>query len=182
MQNQAITTIPNTATQGGSATGSSINNLVFVGDSRTVGMQSAVGGNDTWSGQVSAGLDWLKSSGVPTVEGNIGSGSAVIILMGVNDLYRPDSYISYINEKASSWASKGAHTYFVSVNPTEGSYSHLNSNIDNFNQKLKSGLNSNVSYIDTNSYLKSNGFSTTDGLHYTGDTYNKIYNYIKSNL
>ena len=101
--------------------------------------------------------------------------------MGVNDLYRAESYISYINGKASSWASKGAHTYFVSVNPTEGSYNHLNSDIDSFNQKLKSGL-SNVSYIDTNSYLKSNGFSTTDGLHYTSDTYNKIYSYIKSHL
>ena len=24
-------------------------------------MQSSVGGNDTWSGKVSAGLDWMKS-------------------------------------------------------------------------------------------------------------------------
>lgn len=173
--------LPSVATQGGSTSGTSVNNLVFIGDSRTVGMQSAVGGNDTWSGKVSAGLDWMQSSGVPNVEGSIKNGSAVIILMGVNDLYRADSYISYINGKASSWASKGAHTYFVSVNPTEGSYNHLNSDIDSFNQKLKSGL-SNVSYIDTNSYLKSNGFSTTDGLHYTSDTYNKIYSYIKSHL
>lgn len=144
-------------------------------------MSSAVGGNDTWSGKVSAGLDWMKSSGVPNVESNIKNGSAVIILMGVNDLYHADSYISYINEKANSWKSKGATTYFVSVNPTENSYSHLNTDIDSFNQKLKNGL-VNVNYIDTNSYLKSNGFSTTDGLHYTQDTYNKIYNYIKSHL
>ena len=144
-------------------------------------MHSFVGGNDTWSGKVSAGLDWMKSTGVPNVEGNIQNGSAVIILIGVNDLYRPDSYISYIHQKASSWSSKGAHTYFVSVNPTEGSYSNLNSDITTFNQKLKSGL-SNVTYIDTNTYLKQNGFSTTDGLHYTSDTYKKIYNYIKSHL
>ena len=57
-------------------------------------MHSFVGGNDTWSGKVSAGLDWMKSTGVPNVEGSIKNGSAVIILMGVNDLYRPDSYIS----------------------------------------------------------------------------------------
>ena len=176
-----ILIIPDAATQGGSNSQSNISNLVFVGDSRTVGMQSAVGSNDTWSGKVSAGLDWMKSSGVPNVEGKIGNGSAVIILMGVNDLYRSDGYISYINEKASTWASKVAYTYFVSVNPTEGSYNHLNSDIYSFNQKLKGGL-SNVTYIDTNSYLKSNGFSTTDGLHYTSDTYNKIYNYIKSHL
>ena len=62
---------------------SSVNNIVFIGDSRTVGMQQAVGGNDTWSGKVSAGLDWMKSSGVPNVENNIQNGSAVVILMGV---------------------------------------------------------------------------------------------------
>ena len=101
--------------------------------------------------------------------------------MGVNDLYHPDSYISYINEKSASWKSKGATTYFVSVNPTDGSYSNLNSDIDTFNQKLRSGL-TNAKYIDTNTYLKQNGYSTTDGLHYTSDTYRKIYNYIKSNL
>ena len=99
-----ILIIPDAATQGGSNSQSNISNLVFVGDSRTVGMQSAVGSNDTWSGKVSAGLDWMKSSGVPNVEGKIGNGSAVIILMGVNDLYRSDGYISYINEKASTWA------------------------------------------------------------------------------
>lgn len=164
-----------------STTTTSATNLIFVGDSRTVGMHSAVGGNDIWSGEKSAGLDWMKSSGVPNIEANIGNGSAVIILMGVNDLYQPANYISYINEKASVWSSKGARTYFVSVNPTEGSYSTLNRDIDSFNQQLKKGL-SNVSYIDTNSYLKSNGYSTQDGLHYTNDTYNKIYNYIKSHL
>ena len=51
--------LPSVATQGGSTSGTSVNNLVFIGDSRTVGMQSAVGGNDTWSGKVSAGLDWM---------------------------------------------------------------------------------------------------------------------------
>lgn len=172
---------PSSASQGGSSTNNNISNLVFIGDSRTVGMQTAVGGSDTWSGKVSAGLDWMKSSGVPNAEGSIKNGSAVIILMGVNDLYRPDSYISYINQKAGEWSSKGATTYFVSVNPTEGSYSHLNSDINSFNQKLQSGL-SNVRYIDTNSYLQQNGFSTTDGLHYTSDTYQKIYNYIKQHL
>ena len=172
---------PSTATQESSPSNTNISNLIFVGDSRTVGMQSAVGGNDTWSGKVSAGLDWMQSTGVPNIEGSIGNGSGVVILMGVNDLYRASSYLSYINEKANTWASSGAHTYFVSVNPTEGSYSNLNSDITTFNQKLKSGL-SNVTYIDTNTYLKQNGFSTTDGLHYTSDTYKKIYNYIKSHL
>ena len=103
---------PSTATQESSPSNTNISNLIFVGDSRTVGMQSAVGGNDTWSGKVSAGLDWMQSTGVPNIEGSIGNGSGVVILMGVNDLYRASSYLSYINEKANTWASSGAHTYF----------------------------------------------------------------------
>ena len=128
---------PSTATQESSPSNINISNLIFVGYSRTVGMQSAVGGNDTWSGKVSAGLDWMQSTGVPNIEGSIGNGSGVVILMGVNDLYRASSYLSYINEKANTWASSGAHTYFVSVNPTEGRYSKLKSKIDNFNQQMK---------------------------------------------
>lgn len=102
--------------------------------------------------------------------------------MGVNDLYHPTSYINYINEKASTWKNNGASIYFVSVNPTDGSRSNLNSDIQTFNNKLKKGLSQNVTYIDTNSYLTSSGFTTADGLHYNKNTYIKIYNYIKKKL
>ena len=161
-----------------------ITKTIFVGDSRTVGMELSVTDNpsDVWSSKGSMGLSWMKSTGIPNIESEIKSGSAVVILMGVNDLYKKDQYISYLNENSAKWKEKGAQVYFVSVNPTEGSYSNLNDDIDSFNQKLRSNLTSNIKYIDCNSYLKSNGFSTTDGLHYTTDTYNKIYNYIKSNL
>ena len=40
----------------------------------------------------------------------------------------------------------------------------------------------NVTYLDSNSYLKRNGFSTVDGIHYTKDTYQKISNFISSNV
>lgn len=161
-----------------------ITKTIFVGDSRTVGMELSVADDpsDVWSSKGSMGLSWMKSTGIPNIESEIKSGSAVVILMGVNDLYKKDQYISYLNENSAKWKEKGAQVYFVSVNPTEGSYSNLNDDIDSFNQKLRSNLTSNIKYIDCNSYLKSNGFSTTDGLHYTTDTYNKIYNYIKSNL
>ena len=99
--------------------------------------------------------------------------------MGVNDLSNADSYISYINGNASNWKSSGASLYFVSVNPCSGNYSKLNSSINTFNSKLKSGLNNNVGWIDTNSVLTKNGFKTTDGLHYDENTSNMIYDYIK---
>lgn len=158
-------------------------NVIMIGDSRCVQMKSHVGaGSDTWSCKGSMGLNWMKNTGVPNVESKIGNGTKIVIMMGVNDLYQPEAYISYINQKASTWASKGAITYFVSVNPVDGSYSSLTSKIVSFNNKLKNGLNSNVRYIDTYNYLVSSGFNTSDGLHYKSDTSRKIYNYIKSNI
>ena len=58
----------------------------------------------------------------------------------------------------------------------------MNSKISSFNSKLASSLPNGVEWIDTNSYLISNGFTTTDGLHYNKDTSYKIYNYIKSKV
>ncbi len=159
-----------------------ISKLIFIGDSRTVQMQAAVKTNDVWSCKGSIGLSWMQSTGVPQIENSITTNSAIIILMGVNDLYHPNSYIDYINSKITSWTGKGAKIYFVSVMPTSGSYNSLNTEIDSFNTTLKNGLSNKVKYIDANSYLKSNGFTATDGLHYDSTTYNKIYNFIKENL
>lgn len=157
--------------------------LVFIGDSRTVGMKSAVSGEaDDWSCKSSMGLDWMKTTGVPNITSQIKTNSKVIILMGVNDLYQAASYIEYLNSMSATWQNKGAKTYFVSVNPTDKTYNYLNSQIDEFNQKLKSGLHSRITYIDSNSYLKSAGYTTTDGLHYNNKTYQKIYNYIKNHV
>ena len=37
-------------------------------------------------------------------------------------------------------------------------------------------------YIDTASFLKSNGFDTVDGLHFTRDTYLKIHDFVVNEL
>lgn len=181
-----------------SSSSSNTSKRIYVGDSRTVQMKYyivgdnwscsgngtdwSIHGSDVWSCKGSMGLDWMKSTGIPNIESQISSGSALIILMGVNDLHNYQSYINYINGKVSSWVSKGAKVYFVSVMPTSGGYDNLNSSIDTFNSKLKSGLSSNITYIDTNNYMKKNGFTATDGLHYDSATSKKIYGYINSHL
>ncbi len=157
--------------------------VIFVGDSRTVGMGQAVGSNnDIWSCKSSVGLNWMKSTGIPNVNSQITSGSAVVILMGVNDLYQINNYIEYMNSLASTVNGRGGKLYFVSVNPTSKSKDYLNTDIDSFNAKMRQGMSSSIKYIDTNSYLKANGFSSEDGLHYSANTYKSIYNMIKSNL
>ena len=66
-------------------------------------MHSAVGGDDIWSCQESMGLDWMQQTGIPNIENNIQQGSSLVILMGVNDLYQANNYISYLYSNATSW-------------------------------------------------------------------------------
>ena len=177
---------------------------ILVGDSRTVQMYEFLTGewgtqkvkklesgykkdDVLWSCKGGEGLNWMKSTGIPNIENKITSGTALLILMGVNDRGNVNNYIKYINEKASSWQQKGATVYFVSVGPARKGLTQ-NKSIDDFNKKMKEKLNSSINYLDLNSYLKSNGYQMQkagnnryDDFHYDGETSKKIYNYIKSN-
>ena len=172
--------------------------MVLIGDSRIAqtygylsndwnGANYSAGGVKEADGtkfvaESSMGLDWLKSTGITAAQQYFGSGTAVVISLGVNDLENADNYVSYVNSNASTWAKNGSKIYFTTVNPCNGNYSNLNEQISNFNSKIKSGLSSNVKVIDTYSYVISKGYSTTDGLHYSKDTSDLIYDYIKSNV
>ena len=156
---------------------------IFIGDSRTVDIMNAVQNqaDAVWSCKVSMGYDWMVKEGIPAVEDQIENNTAVIILLGVNDVYNISNYISYINQKAAEWAAIGAKTYFVSVGPVVSDPYVTNVEIEAFNTSLQNSL-SGVTYIDIYTYLTTNGFTTADGLHYTDDVSLSIYNYIVDNL
>ena len=179
--------------------GVNITKRIFVGDSRTVHMYAYL--TDDWAGsdyssggvhvvdddvfisESGEGLVWLKGIGIPKATKYMDDGTALIILMGVNDLYNLNEYINYINTNYSNWTSKGVTVYFVSVNPCDGSYaSELNKHIDIFNKGMKKTLSSDIRYIDTYNYLIKTGYNSPDGLHYNEETSKKIYNYIINNL
>lgn len=185
----------------GNRTGSgnlSSNRVVFLGDSRTVQMYAYLNndwtganyssggvhevGDDIYVAEGSMGLNWLKNTGIPAAEKYFNSGTAIVILMGVNDLFNANNYIKYVNENVSNWKKNGSSLYFVSVNPCTGDYSYLNTQIIDFNATVKNGLSNDVGWIDTYSQLNSNNLTSTDGLHYGKNTYQIIYNYIKSNV
>lgn len=156
--------------------------VIFIGDSRTVGMKNSVGENDNiWSCKGSMGLAWMKDTGVPAIESKIGSDTAICILMGINDMiYRKASeYTEYINSKATFWMGKGSTVYFVSVNPVRktGYGSITNDKIDKWNQEVRNGLAAGVGYIDTYHAIFDT-FNAPDGLHYDAATYKDIYNTI----
>ena len=171
-----------------SKTDTSTNNyssFVLVGDSRFVDQKSSGFKNSktTYIASVGKGLTYMKSN-EEAMKKKDSKNTAYVINMGVNDLYNANSYVEYINKLAKNY--KG-DIYYLSVNPVEESkaanngYSIKNSDIEKFNSTLKSGLK-NVTYLDSYNYLKNNGFSTTDGIHYDKNTYQKIYSYINFNV
>ncbi len=153
---------------------------VYIGDSRTVGMQIYVGGeeNEYWSAKNSMGYSWMVNSGTPAVEDLIGSGTDVVILMGVNDLGNAGRYVDYMNAKAQEWKKRGARTFFVSVTPVVDSKSPnaKNSRIEAFNEYARANLR-DVYYIDAYSRIR-NSFGSPDGIHFDGATYWEIYRII----
>ncbi|MCR5802172.1 MAG: SH3 domain-containing protein [Lachnospiraceae bacterium] len=153
--------------------------VVFVGDSRTVGMKNAAGSNNyTWIAEVGMGYDWLTQTAAPLIEVYSGAGTKLVFNMGVNDLRNVDKYAKYINNHIEDWSARGVEVYYVSVNPViDGSCNASNAGIASFNDKLKNSLDSRVTWIDSNAYITEMGYSTLDGLHYTKDTTLALYAY-----
>lgn len=143
---------------------------LFVGDSRTVGLDDCVSGISS-KAKVGAKVDYLKSilkDVTKTRKKN------VIFNFGVNDLGNINKYIKVYKSLPKDFI-KNNNVIIMSVNPTDGSkYNSWNKDINSFNSKMKKNLPSGVKYMDTNSQLKKTGFSTRDGVHYTTDTYKKI--------
>lgn len=177
------------STEGTTILTGSDSSYIFIGDSRTVGMNIYVDKNKyIWSAKSGAGLTWMKKTGVPAIEGDIEDGSSIVILMGVNDVFhlsQTDEYADYLNEKAEKWVKKGANVYFVSVNPiTTSSVAGgeiTNAKIEKWNDSLKKKLSDNVTYIDTYSQLKGK-LHAGDGLHYYADDCQKLYDTILSSI
>lgn len=157
-------------------TASSTSDIVFVGDSRTVGMEYAVGGSDyTWLCEVGKGYYWLKEN-IDSVDDNATAGTIIIINLGVNDLGNASKYVDLINSYIDTWTSEGLEVYYSAVTPV-GDTTVTNDQIEKFNQTLKAGLDSRITWIDSYSYLTDNGFSSSDGLHYNNATYKSLFNY-----
>lgn len=157
----------------------SINRVVYIGDSRTEGLRDVNSDSkNTFICLSSMGYDWMLSTAFPQAESYVSSGTAFVILMGVNDLYHQNSYISAINQKAAEWKKKGAVVYFASVGPVQNDPYTSNSEIESFNRALKNGLSSDVGYIDLYGELNKSGYQTVDGTHYTNAVSKNILSFI----
>lgn len=156
---------------------------IFVGDSRTVGLGSAVGISSKCIAKVGEGYDWFLSTGEAALKKKLKANptATVVFNLGINDVANYNLYITRYKKLMQSYPK--AKFYFMSINPIDKKYdwgwftcSELQSWIKKFNTALKKAFPNQ--YIDCNTYLTKNKFATVDGLHYTAATYKKIYNYI----
>lgn len=150
--------------------------FIFVGDSRTVGMDQALDLNTI--AEVGVGYSFLAAHREEILEY---SGKNIVFNLGVNDLAHVDEYIEFFQRLPEEFCFDN-NIYVVSVNPTSGAYSSMNGDIDYFNVQLSDSLPSTCKWIDTCSFLREAGFGSPDGLHYDQQTYELIANLIYNNV
>ena len=157
--------------------------IIFVGDSRFVQMNNAVGDNGfVWIAKSSQGYKWFASEAIPQIDEAVGNGTKIIINLGVNDVANVNAYAELVNRKAAEWMQKGATVYYSSVNPVENGKYITKSMVSNFNRKLQARLSPEIHWIDSYSYLQGTGYTLTDGLHFSNGTYKNLYRYYLSAL
>lgn len=157
--------------------------VIFVGDSRFVGMSTAVRFDDLYIAQVAIGYDWFRDTAVPEVDKAAVPGAKVVINMGVNDLENVNRYAELINECMERWSAAGLTVYFMSVNPViDGKSYATNEMIEKFNARMQEILDPRVQWIDTYTPLMESGIQSPDGVHYREETSRLIYEYCKRAL
>lgn len=162
------------------------NLLIYMGDSRIVGMMSSISNKSVSSiAEVGAGYSWFTSTAIPQLESMKNGKKFVVLAFGVNDLGNSASYLDkYLELKSNN---PEMTFYVMSVNPVdeakeaENGYTVTNADIEKFNSTMQDAFSE--IYIDVYSQIKSD-FGTEDGVHYDSQTYIKIHdivvNYILS--
>ena len=153
--------------------------IIFVGDSRTVGMRNAMADlpdECVYVGESGEGFNWFDETGRDLMRNAIKDhpGMPVVLNLGVNDTSSLRDYL--IEYRTFAEVFPDTDFYFMSVNPvTEDSVHVTDEEIVTFNNALKAAFPS--TYIDTYSWMKKDGFESVDGVHYSEETYRDIRNF-----
>lgn len=158
-----------------------VSQMIFVGDSRVVGMSMA--GGYSYVGKESIGYDWFVSEGVYQMldQMNAWPDADVILCFGINDVANIGSYISEYQYLLDAYPD--TRFWFMSVNPVNDAMASscgyfINSDmVTSFNNVLQQAFPEQ--YLDVCSYLQENGYGTSDGVHYDVGTYLVIQEYTK---
>ena len=155
---------------------------IWVGDSRFVGMSQSVktNSNDIFIAKGGMGYPWFVSTAIPQVNSTLKSGDKIVLNMGVNG-FGADNYINTVNNLVKNeW--KDCKVYYMSINPvvdnltTQNGMIASDQQVIDFNNQLKEKLDKSITYIDTYSTVKKDiAAKTMDGVHYTKQGYQEIY-------
>lgn len=166
---------------------------IFVGDSRTVGMQGAVGRDHVYIGKVGEGYQWLTTEAKKALKKALKAApqAKVILNLGVNDLGNISNYIAYYQQLLLQYPQ--AKFYFLSVNPIETKLAKAkgydtktvsNAKIAAFNAEIQRAFPG--AYLDCYTWLMEQkmiqnvkaGAGTVDGIHYTSAVYRAIHDFV----
>ena len=148
----------------------------------------------------SQGLSWFKSSGYQTLLNKAKAAGAdascpvaIVFNLGINDLENISEYIDFLQQIAPELEGLNCRLFYMSLNPInsamidkKGLVHREEADVREFNRRIKSELNGSYVYIDIYSWLLQTGYSTDsgmygqntgvdDGLHYTVNTYKRIF-------
>ncbi len=151
--------------------------VIWVGDSRTLGMQKAVANSDVYIGAAGEGYDWFVETGLDELRAALEAHpeSVIVFNFGVNDYDNLENYMELYGSLLEEYADR--HFYFLSVNPIdpEQCQNITNEEIADFNDHLR--RLSPDAYLDSYTLIKAAEIQTIDGIHYSQDDYRFIYDY-----
>lgn len=151
--------------------------IIWVGDSRTIGMRDAMKNDDLYIGASGEGYDWLSETGLPQVKDAISNHpkAPVVFNFGVNDYDNMENYLALYEALLEEYPD--THFYFLSVNPIDPDICKniTNEEIADFNAHLKQSFPD--TFIDSYTFLKASETPTIDGIHYSSEDYCAIHNF-----
>ena len=154
--------------------------IIFVGDSRTVGMGTAmrdIPDPCLFIGLSGEGYNWFAEEGIKEMRKAVREHphSPVVFNLGVNDMSLIEDYLDLYKKLPKEFPETAF--YFMSVNPVTAESAHVtNDEIRAFNRKIKAAFPSQ--YIDCYRFMKVTGFESVDGVHYSEDTYRDIHDFV----
>lgn len=171
--------------------------IIFVGDSRTIGLQNALkkllpDDDCVCVGKVGEGCKWFLEEGEAQMADAIKQypQAPVVLNFGVNDPDQIEQYLEAYKEMEEAYPD--TKFWYMSVNPIQtdkmieygASQDALELVTDTNIRKLNMALQQAHPdrYLDSYTVLKVGGFTTVDGLHYSRQTYLKIHRFIVSQL
>jgi|GEM_PF-2467736 len=156
--------------------------FIYVGDSRCVGLDMITGFSKEpckWMvAKTAKGYNWLDTAAAE-VDAIEASNPQItkwyeVYMFGLNDPGNMEKYAAWYSMRAP-----GHNIVLVSLNPIKYHGSITNEKIMLFNQTM---MATGLPFIDCYTYLMTNGFDTSDGVHYTKNTYYTINSLLNSAL